>query len=268
MISTDTDFAGSIPGLYDRCLGPLLFEPYARVMALRAKEAAPADILETAAGTGIVTQALHNGLPEATIVATDLNPAMLEIAKGRIVSEKVTFLAANALELPFEDSSFDLVACQFGLMFFPDRVRANAEVRRVLRQGGRYLALVWDDLEKNPASQIAQATVASLYERDPPSFLSRVPFAYFDKDVIRRDLVAADFADITIETIAAESDATNAQDAATGLVAGCPLRSEIEDRDPAGLDRAVRATAEALEALQTSTGFRSTLSAHLIVARK
>ena len=268
MISTDTDFAGSIPGLYDRCLGPLLFEPYARIMTARAAELAPSNILEIAAGTGIVTEALLNALPETAIIATDLNPAMLEVAQGRIDSERVTFLPANALDLPFEDSRFDLVVCQFGLMFFPDRIRANAEVHRVLRRGGWYLALVWDSLERNPASQIAHTTVASLYDRDPPSFLARIPFAYSDQTSIKRDLVAAGFTDVTVETIALESDETNTKDAATGLVAGCPLRSEIEERDPSGLNHAVRATAEALKALQTTGGFQSRLSAHLAVARK
>ena len=125
MATTDTAFAGSIPGLYDRYLGPLLFEPYAAVVAERAKALAPGRILETAAGTGIVTAALHAALPDAEIVATDLNQAMLDVAADRIQSDKVSFLAADAQQLPFDDESFDLVACQFGVMFYPDKVLGN-----------------------------------------------------------------------------------------------------------------------------------------------
>ena len=268
MTSADSVFAGSIPGIYDRCLGPLLFEPYARLVASRARQWNPARILETAAGTGIVTEALHQAVPTAKIVATDLNPAMLEVAERRVRSGNVSFCAADALDLPFEDRAFDLVVCQFGIMFFPDKVRGNAEARRVLRDGGRYLVVVWDRLANNPASEIAHRSVASLYEHDPPSFLARTPFGYSDPATIELDLKAAGFADILIETITLESDPTNARDAATGLVAGCPLRSEIEMRNPDGLDPAVEAAAEALSALETSAGLRSTLSAHVITARK
>src|SRR5689334_23651492 len=136
MASIDTQFAGSIPALYDRYLGPLLFEPYATELARRAQAFAPARILETAAGTGIVTEALHRALPDCQIIATDLNQAMLDVAAERIRSDKVSFQAADAQDLPFGDASFDLVLCQFGAMFFPDKVRASAEARRVLGEGG------------------------------------------------------------------------------------------------------------------------------------
>src|SRR5690349_6144002 len=131
MSSTDTAFAGSIPGLYDRCLGPLLFQPYAEEIARRAAALQPRRVLETAAGTGIVTGALHQALPDAQIVATDLNQAMLDVAAERIRSDRVQFRAADALDLPLGDNEFDLVVCQFGVMFYPDRVRGNAEARRV-----------------------------------------------------------------------------------------------------------------------------------------
>ena len=132
MSVTDTAFAGSIPGLYDRYLGPLLFQPYAQEVARRAAELGARHVLETAAGTGIVTEALHRALLEANIVATDLNPAMLDMAAQRVNSDRVSFQPADALGLPFADGSFDLVVCQFGVMFFPDKIRGNAEARRVL----------------------------------------------------------------------------------------------------------------------------------------
>jgi ubiquinone/menaquinone biosynthesis C-methylase UbiE len=268
MAAIDSVFAGSIPGLYDRLPGPLLFAPYPRIVASRARQWNPTNILETAAGTGIVTEALHQAIPTATIIATDLNPAMLQVAEARIRSSNVTFRDADALNLPFDDRTFDLVVCQFGSMFFPDKVRGHAEARRVLRDGGRYLAVVWDRLASNPASEIAHRTVASLYEKDPPSFLARTPFGYSDAARIELDLKAAGFDHIRIETIAAKSDPTNVRDAAMGLVAGCPLRSEIEIRDPHGLGVAVQATEEALATLDSGAGFQSLLSAHLIIARR
>src|SRR3954471_23854929 len=124
MQATDTVFAGSIPDLYDRCLGPFLFEPYAADLAARARALKPRRILETAAGTGIVTAALAAALPAAEIVATDLNPDMLRVAAAKSDLARVTFIPADAQSLPFPNASFDLVVCQFGAMFFPDRIAA------------------------------------------------------------------------------------------------------------------------------------------------
>jgi ubiquinone/menaquinone biosynthesis C-methylase UbiE len=268
MASKDTAFAGSIPGLYDRFLGPLLFEPFAEEVARRAAELAPQRILEVAAGTGIVTEALHNALPDSEIVATDLNPAMLEVAARKIQSGRVAFQPADALSLPFDDSAFDLVVCQFGVMFYPDKVKGNAEARRVLRDGGAYLAVIWDRLDRNPASQVAHDAVAALYPEDPPSFLARTPFGYADPQGIERDLRAAGFDDVTIETVELESRPVSAKDAATGLVAGCPLAAEVQERDPEGLDVAVDAAAESLRPFERGGALDSRISAHIAVATR
>src|ERR1700712_1362858 len=147
--SSDSIFSGSIAALYDRLLVPMLFRPYAEDLALRVAAARPAAILETAAGTGIVTGSILRAVPHAALMATDLNHAMLDVAAARIVSPHVSFRQADALALPFPDASFDVVACQFGAMFFPDRVAAYREARRVLRPGGHFLFSVWDRIEEN-----------------------------------------------------------------------------------------------------------------------
>lgn len=268
MTATDSVFAGSIPGLYDRYLGPLLFEPYAGEVARRAASQKPKRLLEVAAGTGIVTEALHEALPKAEIVATDLNPAMLDVAAQRVRSDKVSFQPADALHLPFDNDSFDLVVSQFGIMFYPDKVKGNAEARRVLRDGGKYVAVVWDRLDQNPASRIAHESVADLYPGDPPSFLARTPFGYADIATIERDMRLAGFETIECETVRLESRAVTANDAATGLVAGCPLRGEVEARDAEGLDPAIIAAAHALRNLERDGRLESHLSAHVVTATK
>lgn len=268
MSLTDTVFDGSIPAAYDRYLGPLLFEPYAEEVARRARVFTPGHVLETAAGTGIVTQVLHEALTDANIVSTDLNPAMLDVAAKRVRSDKVTFECADAQDLRFADETFDLVVCQFGVMFFPDKVKANAEVRRVLRNGGRYLAVIWDRLERNPASKIVNDALTELYPDDPPAFLTRMPFGYADPGAIEQDMRAAGFDDVQVETVALSSRPTSARNAAVGLVTGCPLSSEVQERDPDGLQRAVDAAAQALEALNGPSGFESRLSAHIVTATR
>lgn len=266
MESSDTVFAGSIPALYDRCLGPLLFEPYAEEMARRASALAPRDVLETAAGTGIVTAALVRALPEARIVATDLNQAMLDVAAEKTGSAKIEFRTADAQALPFDDDSFDLVVCQFGAMFLPDRVTAYREARRVLRPGGRLLFNTWDSLDENPASDAAARAVAGLFPEDPPDFLRRVPFSYFDKAAVERDLRAAGFEQIEAETVRLKHGPASAGDAAAGLCQGSPIRSEIEDRDAGRLDEATAAAEQALAAMSPDGKVDASMSAHIFTA--
>ncbi len=268
MASTDTAFAGSIPGLYDRHLGPLLFAPYAEELAERVRAFMAGHVLETAAGTGIVSEALHHALPDAQIVATDLNPAMLDVAAQRVRSDKVIFESADAQELRFADGTFDLVVCQFGVMFYPDKVRGNAEARRVLRDGGRYLLVIWDSIDRNPASQAIGQAVGALFPDDPPLFVERTPFGYSDVALIEHDLLAAGFTDIELETVEQRSRGGSGRDFAQGMCLGSPLRSEIEERDPAMLDRAVDAAAAALAPWEGADGFDAPMSAHIVVATK
>ena len=260
---TETDaFKHSTPELYDRYMGPLLFEPYAELLAERSARLQPGRILETAAGTGIVTRALSESVPEAQIVATDINPAVLEFAARKLDSDRVTFQPADAQDLPFVDEGFDLVVCAFGAMFYPDKVRASSEARRVLRSGGSYLLVSFDDLELNPVPKAAEEAVASLFPDDPPRYMERGPFSYTDPERIEGDLRAAGLTGIDVETVTLSSH-VRARDAAQGIVLGSPFRAEIERRDPAALDRAVEAVTEALLRWD---GKDATMSAHVVTA--
>jgi ubiquinone/menaquinone biosynthesis C-methylase UbiE len=260
MAQQSTTFDHSTPALYDRYMGPLLFEAYANLVAERSALLQPSRILETAAGTGIVTRAVNEAVPQ--IVATDLNPVMIDFAAQRVRSERVAFQRADAQDLPFPDGSFDLVICQFGVMFFPDKVRANREAWRVLASGGRYLLVSFDRLEFNPVPKMAEDAVAALLPEDPPEYMERGPFSYADPALIEHDLFAAGFTDIQCETVVLLSRVT-ARDAAQGLVLGSPFRLEIERRDPSVLDRAVNAVTEALRPLD---GKDAAISAHVVTA--
>jgi ubiquinone/menaquinone biosynthesis C-methylase UbiE len=267
MTSTDTQFQGSIPNLYQRYLAALLFEPYAEDLVARLHEARPKDVLEVAAGTGVVTQALASALPAHTrIVATDLNQAMLDVAAQQVRASHVTFQRADAQQLPFEDASFDAVVCQFGVMFYPDKLAGHREARRVLRPKGRYVFSVWDRLERNPLSELVHDTVAALFPSDPPGFYRRVPFGFHDVLTIRTQLAAAGFARIEVDTVERTTHALSAEHAATGLLQGTPLRSEIEARDERGLARATQATAQAIEKAFGTGTIENRMSAHVVTA--
>jgi len=245
-------------------MGPLLFEPYAKILAERAALLRPYHILETAAGTGIVTRALRRAVPQAQIVATDVNPAMLEVAAQRVASDRVSLQRADAQDLPFDDETFDLVVCQFGVMFFPEKVRANEEARRVLRSNGHYLLVTFDRLELNPVPEAVGNAVAALFPDDPPEYMRRGPFSYTDRSLIESDLVAAGFTHIKLETVAATSR-VSACDAAKGMVLGSPFRAEIERRDSSALDRALDAVTAALARWD---GNDAPMSAHVVTATK
>lgn len=267
MTASDALFAGSIPALYHDHLGPMLFEPYARDMAARAAALKPRRILETAAGTGIVTEALAAALPEAEIVATDLNQAMLDVAAARIASPRVEFRQADALALPFGDAEFDALVCQFGVMFFPDRIGAYREARRVLAADGTILFNVWDSLDENPVSKAVAETVADLFPDDPPSFLPRTPFGYHDRARIEADLGAAGFTGIEIETVRLRGPVGSAREAAIGLTHGSPLRAEIEAQGADALARAADAVTETLSRLGLGAGGEEPMSALVVSAR-
>lgn len=242
---TDAAFVGSIPDLYERYLGPMLFEPYARDMARRFAGFEGA-LLETAAGTGRVTRALAQAAPRAQITATDLNQPMLDTAAALTGAPNVAWRQADAQALPFDDASFEAVACQFGVMFFPDKAAGFSEARRVLKPGGRLVFNVWDDLAANDISRVVGEAVAGMFPKDPPAFLERTPFGYHDRAAIEAALQAAGFQGVTIEAVTLGLSSPSARDAATGLCAGTPLRGEIEARDPEGLDGAIEAATAAL----------------------
>lgn len=244
MTHADHAFTGSIPEIYDRCLGPMLFEPFALDLARRFS-GFEGRLLELAAGTGRVTRALAQAAPRAAIMATDLNEPMLARAAELVRAPNIEWRQADAQALPFEDGGFDAVVCQFGVMFFPDKAAAYAEARRVLKRGGRYVFNVWDRLESNDLSQVTHEAVAALFPDDPPDFLRRAPFGYHDRGAIGDALADAGFDEVGVETVTLDT-ASSAADAAAGLCLGSPLRSEIEARDPDRLDAAVEAVAHAL----------------------
>jgi ubiquinone/menaquinone biosynthesis C-methylase UbiE len=245
---SDTAFAGSIPELYDTHFVPLIFEPYAADLARRIAALAPARVLETAAGTGVVTRALARALPAGTeLVATDLNQPMLDRAAAVGTARPVQWRQADALQLPFEDASFDVVACQFGAMFFPDKPRGYAEARRVLRPGGAFVFNVWDRIEDNEFADTVTATLARLFPDDPPRFMARTPHGYYDRTTIARDLASGGFtAAPRFDTLTARSRAESARDVAVAYCQGTPLRNEIEARDASRLDEATEVAAEAI----------------------
>jgi ubiquinone/menaquinone biosynthesis C-methylase UbiE len=268
MQPVDVRFSGSVPANYERYMVPLVFRPYAQLLAERAAAMQPKRILETAAGTGVLTNALAGALPDAEIVATDLNQAMLDIAAERVRSKRVSFTAADAQDLPFGDGEFDLVACQFGLMFYPDKVKGNAEAHRALREGGHYLLAIWDRIERNTLSDLANQSMRKLFPDNPPMFMLRGPFSYHDTDWIERDLHAAGFDSVEIETVELRSRSPSAEDAARGLTYGSPMGVELEEYGSGAVEEVFEDFWRAAREHEGPDGFDAPMAAHIVVATK
>ena len=228
-------FTGSIPEIYDRNMGPVIFADYARLMAERAAALNPKTLLETAAGTGIVTRQLRDRLPASVpITATDLNDPMLDIARRKFrADENLTFQAADAQALPFPDGTFDLAVCQFGIMFYPDKETSFREIHRVLKDGGRYLFSVWDSHAHNPYAALTDTIVRGLFPGDPPRFF-QVPFSCAAIDPLKEMLIATGFTEVVVSVMPLTKARVDIDAFAYGLIYGNPLQIEIRER--AGLD--------------------------------
>lgn len=252
-MSGDSAFTGSIPELYDTVFVPMVFQDFADDLAADVAAADPASVLETAAGTGVVTRTLHRVLPGARITATDLNPAML-VQADRVLpaSDSIRWQQADAQDLPFEDGAFDAVVSQFGIMFFPDRVRAYAEARRVLRPGARITAAVWGALEGNEVTLLVEQALAELFPGRTPTFYRRVPFGYTDHDLIRAELEEAGFSDIDLRTVEHVSAPTSAGAIALAHCQGTPLANELRE----GYGDPVQITADVARVLEERLGGR------------
>lgn len=247
MVATDKAFTGSVAQIYERLLVPLIFAPYARDLAARIAQIAPRRLLETAAGTGVATRAFAAQLPaDVAITATDLNEPMLAVAQAALPDPRIGWRQADALALPFDDASFDVVACQFGAMFFPDRVRGFAEARRVLAPGGRLFFSVWDRIEDNEFPDTVSQALAQVFPHDPPRFMARTPHGYHDRDLIRSDLQRAGFTDIAVEAVDHISRAPSPREPAVAFCQGTPMRGEIEARGAPGLEAATYRAEQAL----------------------
>jgi ubiquinone/menaquinone biosynthesis C-methylase UbiE len=231
-MSSITAFAGSVPANYDKYLGPLLFEPYALDIVERLKGRRLRSVLELACGTGRVTAHLVNLLDEdGKLTATDLNADMIEVAKQRVDNEKIEWLVADAQELPFDADSFDHIICQYGVMFFPDKLKAFKEAYRVLQQGGRYFFNTWDDMKFNPRTTILRKIMEEMFADEAPEFLQKGPYSFFDREEIRRLMEEAGFTEITIEVVQKQSSYNTEDDFIKGFIDGSPLSAFLINKD-------------------------------------
>ncbi|MGX7677358.1 class I SAM-dependent methyltransferase [Jatrophihabitans sp. DSM 45814] len=274
-MSTDDRWVGSMPELYDRYLGPALFEPFAHRLAALTSAAASANseqssdlsavprrLLELAAGTGIATAELVKALPDLEIIATDLNPSMVALAQPRVPG--ATWRQADAQDLDFVDGFFDLVVCQFGVMFFPNKQAAFAEAARVLSPGGTMMFTVWDVVEYSDFAAAMVESLAAVLPVDTPSFLVRVPYGYADAEQITSDLEAGGLRLRGLERVVLRGTCPSARDLARGFAMGTPLRFELAERG--SLEQLTQALSDDIVARLGSGPIEGDLTAFVVTA--
>ncbi|HET9045333.1 MAG TPA: methyltransferase domain-containing protein [Casimicrobiaceae bacterium] len=266
MTTDHARFQGSIPELYDQYLGPVIFSPYALDLARRIAAASPRTLLEVACGTGITTAPLRTALASCAITATDLNAAMIAYARAKPdMPAGIDWRTADAAALPFDAASFDALACQFGYMFVPDKAKAFAEARRVLKRDGLFAFNLWDSLRENPFAAIANTTIDARFPGNPPNFYS-TPMGFHDASRVRAMLDAAGFTATSIELVKLPAQSVSAEAFAVGLVKGNPVALAIAERDGA-IDAIVKDVAVALAREGGDAPYRSTMQALVVTAR-
>jgi ubiquinone/menaquinone biosynthesis C-methylase UbiE len=230
-MSSITSFTGSIPYNYDTYLGPLFFEPYAVDLADRLERNDYETVLEMACGTGRLSKHLVKKLaPQGQLYATDLNEDMLRIARERLHDDRIVWQVADAHNLPYIHQQFDLVVCQYGIMFFQDKLKALKEVLRVLLPGGRFYFNTWDRIEYNAIADVTRQTMQEIFPDDPPAFIEKGPYSFYDIESIEQLLEDAGFTHIAIETVAKTSIAATPEDAMTGFLDGTTLNAYLKER--------------------------------------
>jgi len=266
--ASDASFTTDVAEFYESTLVPLIFRPYAHDLAERTRSLAPSSVLEIACGTGVVTRELARVLPErCTIVATDLNDAMVEHGEQVGTTRPVIWRQADVMALPYAEESFEVVVCQFAVMFFQDRMAAYREIRRVLRPGGAFLFNVWNSIEQNEFADVVTEAVGTLYPEDPPLFLARTPHGYGSPAEIHADLEGAGFGTCAVIQRDDVSVAAAPDLPALAYCQGTPLRNEILARDPEGLERATAVAAEALRSRFGEGQIEGRISGAIVVAR-
>lgn len=262
-------FSGTVPALYDQYMGPLFFEPYALDIAGRLKKIQPNNVLEIACGTGRVTKHIRHALDDAgKLMATDLNPGMIDIARDVLRGMDIEFRVADAQALPFNDESFDCVVCQFGFMFVPDKVKAFAEVSRVLKKDGRIIFNTWDKIENNPLSETVRNVVANYFAADKVGDFYKIPFSMNDQEEFQHLLEQAHFHDICITRVTKEGIAPSCVDGAKGLILGTPAFMEISAVDGSAPAKLVTLAEKEIARLYGDNPCKSELNAWVCEARK
>jgi ubiquinone/menaquinone biosynthesis C-methylase UbiE len=229
-------FSGDDASNYETWLGPILFEPSSLEFMKYIGTKDLHHVLEISAGTGRLTRHLRDYFPFATsIVASDISPDMLEIAKENLKSLPIEFQTADAQNLPFDDNSFDLVVWQYGLMFLPDKQKGVSEAFRVLKPEGRLILSTWDSIENIPLLRIVfNETIIPFFEGEDTARYS-TPFSLYDPAKLNEFLTTAGLKNKKIIPVEFGSRSTSPKEIVNAFLLKHPLGREVANKERGAL---------------------------------
>lgn len=257
---------GNAPQIYETLNVPALFRPLAEA-TLREVEVPPgARVIDIACGTGIVGRLVAEKVGKSgSVVGVDLNAGMIEVAKrsAPVTGADIEWHQGDVTDLPFPDDSFDLAFCQQGLQFFPDKLAALKDMRRVLAPGGTLILTVWSAVT---ALGAAFADVLTRYVSAEVAKTSVAPFAFNDREVIQTLFVESGFLEIKIEIMVVERLIGPAEESIPAIMAAAAYANDIEKLDAATRTAIVKEVGEALKDYRKDEGFAIPHHTHLIRA--
>ena len=230
-------FTGKDAEYYDQLLGPILFEPYGRYLASQIDISGVESALEIAAGTGRVTRQIRKVLPPSVrFVATDISNDMLSIARHELNNNGINFKVEDAQDLSFPDNSFDLVICQFGMMFLPDRNKGFSEIYRVLKPGGKFMCFTWDDTRNMPFFElyINDLVVPNFADEDTTRFFT--PFSMYEPQSLQKYFSDAGFKDVQVVHVSLKSGSATPDNLVNAFFRKHMLGKEVSTKDAALLE--------------------------------
>jgi ubiquinone/menaquinone biosynthesis C-methylase UbiE len=227
-------FSGQAALDYDEYLGPILFEPYARELTSGLTGAQHiTEVLEIACGTGRLTRHLYDRYKSSSrFVASDLNTDMLNVAKQKLSGTPIEFQVEDAQKLSFADNSFDLVICQFGLMFLQDKKQGLSEALRVLRPGGKFIFTTWDNTENMPVHKLIFNDLILPYYNNEDTGRLLVPFSLHNPLLLKNWMEDAGFKQVEVKQLEIESGSSSAREVVTAFFIKHSLGLEILSKDP------------------------------------
>ncbi len=264
-------FIGSVPENYERYLVSSIFGPWAsdlvEVAALR-----PSDrVLDIACGTGIVARTAARRLGSGgTVVGLDLSAPMLEAARSAAANEGVSveWREGSALKLPLPDAAFDVVFCQQGLQFFPDRPAALLEMHRVLAAGGRLVLSVWREIERSPGFAVLAEALTRHIGPEAGTLMTSGPFGLSNAEELRALIAAARFSDIALRSALKALRFTSPNEFVLRYAAGSALGSLVAGADDDARTVFLAEVDARLQSYVDDQGLAFPIESNLAVARR
>lgn len=257
---------GNAPQIYEEQSVPTIFQPLAELTLQHVDVDEGARVIDVACGTGIVGRLVAEKVGKSgSVVGVDLNAGMIEVAKQSApeTDANVEWRQGDVSALPFPDASFDMAFCQQGLQFFPDKLAALKEMRRVLVPGGTLILTVWSSV---PPSNAAFADALSRYVSAEVAKTSLAPFAFQDSEVIQALFVESGFSEIQRETMVLERRIGPAEESIPKIMASGAYANDVEKLAVATREAMFMEIGEAMRDYRTDIGFTIPSETHLFRA--